>query len=109
MGNLVNVRYKKGGPVAIIDFVTARVQNLQIQVRLVFRNYVSCIAVPCPLVIIKTIMALFIIEIFLVNSHYRHIMQCGRLAFNKNVLIFQVHSLVYLLPLFTCLFFDCYL
>lgn len=92
------MRYKKGRPVAIIDFVTARVQNLQIQVRLVFRNYVSCIAIPCPLVII---------EIFLVNSLYRRIKQCGRLAFNKNVLKFQVYSLVYLLPLFTCLFFDC--
>ena len=103
------MRYKKGRPVAIIDFVTPIVQNLQIQVRLVFRNYVSCIAIPCPLVIIKTIMALVVIEIFLVNSHYRRIMECGRLAFNKNVLIFQAHSLVYLLPLFSCLFFDCYL
>ena len=31
------------------------------------------------------------------------------IAFNNKLLIFQVYSLVYLLPLFTCLFFDCYL
>lgn len=92
--------YKKGRPVAIIDFVTALVENLQIQVRLVFRTYVSCIVIPCPSVIIKTIMALVIIEIFLVNSHYRRIMQCGRLAFNWyfkyiHLFIYCLYLLVY--------------